>query len=130
MRKLSILLFFLLTACGVSKTSDSNSTDQIYDGHIKSIDEQLKAWNSETKQWLAVEDFWLAYAERNGGLTWGKGKQYPTYEQVEEFDTFLVQVEQGNCLMEFFHSRWRRANDVRRWDDKHNEYDGCPYVFE
>jgi hypothetical protein len=32
--------------------------------------------------------------------------------------------------MALFHSRWRRANDVRRWDPKFNDYAGCPEVFE
>ena len=42
----------------------------------------------------------------------------------------MVELAQGPCLMEFFHSRWRRANDVRRWDESHNEFGGCPYVFD
>jgi len=32
--------------------------------------------------------------------------------------------------MEFIHERWRRANDVRRWDDAFNDYAGCPHVFD
>ena len=36
-----------------------------------------------------------------------------------------VEVEQGPCLLEFFQSRWRRANDVRRWDEAMNEVAGC-----
>lgn len=32
--------------------------------------------------------------------------------------------------MEFFHNRWRRANDVRRWDPLFNEHGGCPDVFK
>ncbi len=77
-----------------------------------------------------VEDFWAAYAESRGGLTFGSSDTYPPYGDVEEGDTLLIQLEQGPCLMEFFHSRWRRANDVRRWDDSVNEYGGCPYVFD
>ena len=52
------------------------------------------------------------------------------YEEVKEFDTLVIELEQGNCLMQFYHSRWRRANDVQRWNDIFNEYGGCPYVFE
>lgn len=77
-----------------------------------------------------VESFWLAYAESKGGLTWGKTSEYPEYEKVKEGDTMIVEVAQGPCLMEFFHERWRRANDVRRWDESMNEYGGCPYVFD
>ena len=42
----------------------------------------------------------------------------------------MVEVKSGLCLMEFFHTRWRRANDVRRWDDRFNEYAGCAKVFD
>ena len=76
-----------------------------------------------------VETFWLSYAKSKGGLTWGKSTSYPEYEKVKEGDTILIQLNQGPCLMEFFHSRWRRANDVRRWDDSINDYGGCPYTF-
>ena len=30
----------------------------------------------------------------------------------------------------FFHSRWRRANDVRRWNPQFNEVLGCSVVFD
>ena len=68
-----------------------------------------------------VESFWMKYARSKGGLTWGKSASYPEYEKVKEGDTLLIQLKQGPCLMEFFHSRWRRANDVRRWDDSINK---------
>ncbi|WP_206064560.1 hypothetical protein [Neptunomonas sp. XY-337] len=77
-----------------------------------------------------VEMFWEAYTASKGGITWGRSDQYPEYSHVKEGDTFLVEVKQGVCLMEFFHSRWRRANDVRRWSEDMNRYGGCPYVFD
>jgi hypothetical protein len=78
---------------------------------------------------MNVEMFWLNYAESKGGLTWAESTAYPEYEKVNEGDTFLIRLDKGPCLMEFFHSRWRRANDVKRWDDSINRYGGCPYVF-
>ena len=77
-----------------------------------------------------IEAFWLEYANANGGITWGRSAEYPEYEKVQEGDTFMVEVAQGPCLMEFFHNRWRRANDVRRWHQSINEFGGCPYVFD
>ena len=77
-----------------------------------------------------VETFWREYAGSKGGLTWGPSDVYPEYSRVEEGDTLMIQLEQGVCLMEFFHNRWRRANDVRRWHDSINEYGACPYVFD
>ncbi len=79
---------------------------------------------------MDIEKFWLDYADSKGGLTYGKTSVYPEYEKVNEGDTMIVEVAQGPCLMEFFHNRWRRANDVRRWGEVHNEYGGCPYVFD
>lgn len=92
--------------------------------------QDVEVWNEVSKNWIDVEAFWLQYAKQRGGLTWGRTKTYPTYSKVKEFDTLLIEVPQGLCLMEFFHSRWRRANDVRRWDEAFNEYGGCPYVFD
>ncbi len=89
--------------------------------------------NEPAVVWLPgmnIEAFWLQYADSKGGLTWGKSSSYPDYDKVKEGDTLLIELEQGPCLMEFFHSRWRRANDVWRWDDSINAYGGCPHVFE
>ncbi len=84
-------------------------------------------------QWqpgINTEKFWSSYVESNGGLTWQQSTVYPDFAQVKEGDTFMIEVSQGICLMEFFHERWRRANDVRRWDGSINEYSGCPFVFD
>ena len=102
----------------------------VADGKVTTYEGQTKAWDDHKKSWVSVEQIWLNYADRRGGLTWGRGTDYPPYEQVKEFDTFLVEAQNGPCLMEFFHSRWRRANDVRRWDEQFNQYAGCPYVFD
>ena len=83
-------------------------------------------WSPEVE----TEAFWLDYAASKGGLTWGRSTSYPEYAQVKEGDTLMIELAQGPCLMEFFHSRWRRANDVRRWDPSVNEFGGCPYVFD
>lgn len=77
-----------------------------------------------------VEIFWSKYTESKGGITFSQSSKFPKYEAVKEGDTFLIKLKQGLCLMEFFHSRWRRANDVRRWHDSINSYGGCPYVFD
>ena len=99
-------------------------------GEMRVSGQNTEIWDQTLMQWVDVERFWLNYAESKGGLTWGRGSEYPEYSQVSEFDLFLVELEQGSCLMEFFHSRWRRANDVRRWNDQLNHYGGCPHVFD
>lgn len=101
------------------------------DGEVQTLENGTQeAWNAETQTWVGLAAFWDQYAERRGGYTWGVREDYPPYAEVEEFDTMLVQLDSGPCMMMFFHSRWRRANDVRRWDDAFNEYGGCPYVFD
>ncbi len=112
---LAISLIFL-QACTIGKNKQLES----------STNEPAVTWQQGTD----IEAFWDRYASSNGGLTWGKTDTYPEYEKVKEGDTILIELEQGPCLMEFFHSRWRRANDVRRWDESVNAYGGCPYVFD
>ncbi len=111
----------LLTFIGVLAVSLAACTQADSQGEGNS-----PRWQSGTD----IEAFWEDYAESRGGLTWGRSDEYPPYSEVNEGDTFLVELEQGVCLMEFFHNRWRRANDVRRWDESVNEYGGCPYVFD
>ncbi|EAR61261.1 hypothetical protein [Neptuniibacter caesariensis] len=100
-----------------------------YNGQFKAGENPL-VWSEQASEWISPNQFWLAFAETKGGLTWGQRTDYPEYDQVNEHDTMIIQLESGNCMMEFFHSRWRRANDVRRWDPLFNEYAGCPDVFK
>ncbi len=100
-------------------------------GQVTRTDKGLwSARDATTQTHVEPETFWLMYAERRGGLTWGRSNTFPNYKDVKEHDTLLIELDQGTCLMEFFHTRWRRANDVRRWDDAFNEYGACPYVFD
>ena len=89
-----------------------------------------QVWNAEAQQWQTPLAFWRAYAEQNGGLTWGERTDYPPYDELREHDLMIIQLEQGPCLMEFFHTRWRRANDVRRWDERFSDVGGCANVFD
>lgn len=101
----------------------------VADGQFNS-DGSAQVWQSQTSSWVTPEQFWQNYVAQKGGLTWPMSKEYPPYDEVKERDTFLVQVESGICLMEFFHERWRRANDVVRWDDRFNQHSGCGDVFK
>lgn len=88
------------------------------------------AWDDQEKLWLDTEAFWASFAERGRGRTWPSSTQFPPYAEVKEHDTFLYQLDSGPCLMYFFHTRWRRANDVWRWGQEFNNYGGCPHVFD
>jgi len=122
-----ILVFLLSLPFYTNATETSNPSH----GEVnKNNENSLVSWDSKTNQWISLDTFWKNYADNNSNRHWGTGRHYPDYAKVLEFDTFLVQVPSGVCLMEFFHTRWRRANDVRRWDDQFNDYSGCAKVFE
>lgn len=122
-----IVIFFTLPTFA----QDTTSATQLADGVVKKVgQDKLQAWDATANNWVTLEQFWLNFAKREGGLTWGRSATYPEYDKVNEFDTFMVETAKGPCLMQFFHSRWRRANDVQRWDEAFNEYKGCPYVFD
>jgi hypothetical protein len=89
-----------------------------------------RVWHESENAWLTPNTFWGRFAEARGGITWGSRDTYPNYDDVNEHDTLLINISSGSCLMEFFHSRWRRANDVQRWNPLFNEYGGCPDVFK
>lgn len=101
-----------------------------YHGQVSQINQTTQAWHEQDKTWFSIDDFWQNWASKRDHKNWPSSKQYPVYEQVKEQETFLVKLESGTCMMEFWHGRWRRANDVRRWDEKFNDYSACPYVFD
>ena len=112
----SVLAFFIsLNVLAIENEADHTGPDLIEN-------------NSQSR--MEVEDIWINYAKSKGGVTWSESTEYPEYQKVKEGDTIMIQDKRGPCLMEFFHGRWRRANDVRRWDESVNAYGGCPYVFD
>jgi len=107
------------------------SADEKANGFVKTNSlGELTAWSSVQARWVSLDDFWANYSRNNKNRHWGTSTKYPDYAEVQEFDTFLVQTSSGTCLMEFFHTRWRRSNDVNRWDEKFNDYSGCANAFE
>lgn len=104
--------------------------NQPTEGQIRGSGDWVMAWSQTQERWVPLQAFWWEYAKANErGRHWGEGAEYPAYEEVMEHDTFLEINDEGPCLMYFFHERWRRAQDVRRWDPKQNESLGCPHVF-
>jgi 23S rRNA G2069 N7-methylase RlmK/C1962 C5-methylase RlmI len=96
----------------------------------KNIAGKLQVWNTDENDWSDIKLFWQGFAKKNKSKSWGNVSVYPNYDEVNEFDTLVIELKQGSCLMQFYHSRWRRANDVQRWNDAFNEFGGCPYVFD
>ncbi len=129
----SLTFFFVIAIPAIAFTGALAvaESDEFTDGEVRSVaGDELEAWDIRNSEWVDLEVFWNRYADRRGGLTWGRRTDFPPYKRVLELDTMLIELESGPCLMEFFHTRWRRANDVRRWDEAFNEYGGCPDVFK
>ena len=118
-----MLLAAMLTATAQEPASRDGQVRPLADGGFV-------AWDAVEGEWLAPLEFWRNFAARARGRAWPSGTDYPPYDLVSEHDTFLVQTADGPCLMYFFHTRWRRANDVWRWGDAFNRYGGCGTVFD
>ncbi|WP_035385502.1 hypothetical protein [Ferrimonas futtsuensis] len=123
-----LVAVFLVVVCVWS--SGTVAQEERRHGEVDRTMSPWQVWNGDLGSWTSLEAFWLAQAAKNGGLSWGRGSDYPEYDQVQEYDTLIIELSSGPCMMEFFHSRWRRANDVRRWDPAFNDYGGCPDVFK
>jgi hypothetical protein len=100
------------------------------DGAARDADGGFEVFDAARGAWVGPEDFWTSFAGRGGGQDWGRGSAYPPYAEVGEFDTFRVEIDGQSCLMQFFHQRWRRANDVQRWNERFNGHGACPRVFD
>lgn len=118
----------LLLICGCAKDAPSpgNRDGQVHIRH----DASFLAWDSVSQGWYSLEEFWIRFSERRRGNMWPSSTEFPPYTEVNEHDTILLRTKNGPCLMYFFHTRWRRANDVWRWAPEFSSYGGCPNVFE
>ncbi len=131
MKQWKIVTFLFLANLTAPAMSQSAPQNIHSDGEIRlQANGNLQSWDSTLTKWVQPKQFWLNYANRTGGLTWGKRSDYPPYEKVNEYDSLIIEQENDSCMMTFFHTRWRRANDVWRWDDQFNEYSACPDVFK
>lgn len=119
------LALSVISAMAVASRPESPTNGTVYQAGSS-----VEIWHDGTNEWVKPEAFWLDYAVRGTGKFWGRGTDYPAYGEVQEHDTLLIETESGPCLMYFFHKRWRRAEDVRRWDPAFNEILGCPRVFD
>ncbi|MEM9207925.1 MAG: hypothetical protein AAGA61_01660 [Pseudomonadota bacterium] len=127
----AILIITLLFGAHVSAAQTEPEDAGERDGQVASqSDGEFLAWDAVSAEWLSPVAFWRAFAARERGRNWGEGQDYPAYGDVREHDAFLVHTANGPCLMYFFHTRWRRANDVWRWGPEFNLYGGCPTVFD
>ncbi len=125
------MLRYLILGISLISFSVLSMQSETPDGQIfKNVDDTMIAWDADKQKWMTIENFWMSFSMRSGGKAWGEAHVFPKYEDVNEADTFLYVTSKGKCLMEFFHERWRRAQDVERWDERFNEYGGCPYVFD
>lgn len=126
------LIAVALALIGVTAVAGSSAArpEAPRDGQIHQTSTGAEVWDARADAWVDPESFWLAYAEQSRGRFWGRTDTYPAYDEVNEHDTILVEVDEGACLMYFFHRRWRRAEDVRRWDPVFNRIAGCPHVFD
>ena len=99
-------------------------------GQVDASGSMPMVWDDGAARWVTPQAFWVAYARTTDGKFWGHNAEYPPFREVSEHDTLLIQGKGGVCLMYFFHGRWRRAQDVRRWDPAFNDIGACPHVFD
>ncbi len=97
-------------------------------GQARQHDNGFVVWDNRANSWVSPRRFWANYARRKGSRYWGQSKFYPPYANTRAHDLVTITTSDGACLMEFYHGRWRRANDVWRWNRRFNNYAGCASV--
>ena len=128
-RKHLLAIAILTAGLGFTTGSLAGPPADPGNGQVYREDGQAQVWSAAKEAWVSPEVFWEDYVATADGKYWGRGAEYPPYKEVNEHDTLIIEVDGGPCLMYFFHKRWRRAQDVRRWDPQFNDMAGCPNVF-
>lgn len=47
-------------------------------GEIR-VQEPAIAWSEDIQEWVSIEQFWMNYAQKRSGITWGKANLYSYY---------------------------------------------------
>lgn len=122
------IILGLLLACSQPGVAGQNSTAK--SGPESANSQEFLVWDEAAQVWLQPDLFWTQHIERSKATYWGRASAYPPYETVHEHDLIWIETAAGDCLMEFYHRRWRRANDVWRWDKRYSQYRGCATVHQ
>jgi len=126
--KAILIALMLLGLMGLSADSYAQRSGSFKHGQARQHNKSFVVWDARVKRWVSPGRFWGNYSRRKGSRYWGRTRFYPSYSKVREHDLVTIVTKQGSCLMEFYHHRWRRANDVWRWNRRFNNYGGCRSV--
>ncbi len=110
----------------ISLYAQTEST--LRNGQTRLHNDGFIVWDTQADSWVKPEQFWANYASRKGSRNWGTATTYPPRAKTQPHDVVTIVTPEGVCLMEFYHSRWRRANDVWRWSQRFSNYAGCANV--
>ncbi len=128
-RPIRSLSLALLASLGISDSAYTQETHRHGETRANA-EHELMVWDDGLSRWVSPEIFWQRFAAQRDSRWLGRRPDYPPYREARERDLLMIELPQGVCLMEFWHRRWRRAQDVRRWSAALNEYGGCPHVFD
>ena len=78
----------LLSPCALVAAPENPRNGQLYQERGDWL-----AWSDASSRWLSPEDFWLEYAQASGGKFWGRGGDYPPYDQVSEHGPGQVEAQ-------------------------------------
>lgn len=100
-------------------------------GDVQGNENNIKVWHKDLTSWISPEEYFTIEIKRYDGKSYGTVSSYPAYDTVNEFDTLIDKLPDGQeCPMVFFHQRWRRLPDVLALDERLRNYGGCKDVFK
>ncbi len=75
--------------------------------------------------WIDPEVFWYRWADAQRAFLWNGGAELPAGADVEDGNMFIIETDDGPCLLVRRAGRWQQAGDVWGWSKRLRDHGGC-----
>ncbi len=75
--------------------------------------------------WIDPDVFWYRWADEQKAFLWNGARELPAGPKVEDGNMFIVESDDGPCLLVRRDGVWRKAGDVYGWSERLRRHGGC-----
>lgn len=75
--------------------------------------------------WVDPDVFWYRWADEQKAFLWNGGRELPAGGEVQDGHMFIIETDDGPCLLVRRGGVWRKAGAVFGWSERLRRYGGC-----